>query len=308
MLDSSLPPEIVRDFDTEKLIKWSNLSPSLKKRFTDLEEYISTMGSNFGKKYNRKRFTFSDFPPLNPVESSDIWVDKRYRVVRFFAENNWEFTRAAWFNDGNSGYVDPPKVDPSIPNPEEGPVYHPTQHTLNYMTYNSTSNAPVYNTAILPEYTSNGNISYSSFSTNTTLYIKLSGNVVSTNDSSVLGYVLGYIYPTKMQNGMAVEVQITQGAINSGRLYTYPISDRYMFGFDVDTNSHDVVFATTDSQKATAGAEGLPYMPPPFPYSYTYDDWVKFKDIKDPTQFHHQRAYEAFSGSYNIEMYFVTTY
>lgn len=295
-------------FDTERLIKWGTLSPSLQKRFTDLEDYIKTWKSNQGNIVNNKRVTFDSYPPFNAKECGELWVDTKYRILRSYAESNWEFTRAAWYDDSNtSGIVDPSSTDSKIPAPTGG-SYTPSTYNFSYMTYKSIG-TNVYNSAILPSMTS-GLYNYYFRGTNNIVTINIYGSVSSSSPTDPVVYLLGVFYPNggTLSTGSIREYPITPNLINANTTYTYSIASSQNMVFDVDANAHEVnALAPTNSQAASTNY-GLVYFPAPFPYGYTDADMVTYNRTQDITTVHHTRNYPSFSGSYTITINITTTY
>lgn len=118
----------------ELQVVWDRLSPSLKKKFTDIETSASHIAI-FGKDQEAgAKISVSKYTPANPVNNSAIWIDTTYRIGRAFTENNWEFTRAAWAASSSTPR-NPPATEntpPAITGTPTPPSYVAT--TLDIMT------------------------------------------------------------------------------------------------------------------------------------------------------------------------------
>ena len=119
-------------FNEEDKVKWSELSPSLQARFTELEDMRHSLTVNSQDRIKTTRLTISRIAPTKPSNNSDLWIDEKYRIGRAFTENNWEFTRAAW---ATSGFVPSnPQISTDIP-PDPTVIDTPVvTETFNYMT------------------------------------------------------------------------------------------------------------------------------------------------------------------------------
>lgn len=106
-------------FNNEDKVKWSELSPSLQKRFKELEMMKSSLTVSSVDRIETTRLTISRVAPTKPSNNADLWIDEKYRIARAFTENNWEFTRAAW---ATSGFIpsDPQTSTDIPPNPTGG--------------------------------------------------------------------------------------------------------------------------------------------------------------------------------------------
>lgn len=234
---SSLPIAITRDYDTEKLIKYNALSPSLQARIKKLEDSAGGMANSYTKTHNDIRMTFANFPPSSPQERKEFWIDTKYRVLRVYAEGNWEFTRAAWYKGIGANPSAPIISDPSVPAIDiHG---HPVSHSVTYMTYLSGSGN--VSRPVDANYFINGTV--------TGFTIKSSGEIACpVGDSYVVGYILMVIYNNEIEDGTAYAWPITPGRANQIILldkYNLPInlpSNAFargkQFVVEVDTNDH----------------------------------------------------------------------
>lgn len=239
---SSLPAVVTRDYDTEKLIKYNALSPSLQARIKKLEDNASKMTTSYTKTHNDIRMTFANFPPSSPQESKEFWVDTKYRVLRVYAEGNWEFTRAAWYKGTNGTPSAPITTDPSVPTIDI--VSKPVSHTITYMTYSSGSGNVVR--PVDANYYLNG--------ANESLLVTFSGDPQCLSGANVaVGYVLMVIYRNKIEDGKVRAWPITDQQINGmygGKVLhglAINISEGLHgnnFVIDVDTNDHPSKYIT----------------------------------------------------------------
>ena len=119
-------------FNEEDKVKWSELSPSLQARFTELEDMRHSLTVNSQDRIETTRLTISRIAPTKPSNNSDLWIDEKYRIGRAFTENNWEFTRAAW---ATSGFIPSnPQISTDIP-PDPTVIDRPVvTETFNFMT------------------------------------------------------------------------------------------------------------------------------------------------------------------------------
>lgn len=124
-------------FNPEDKIKWTELAPSLQKKFTDIESIIKTDHSNTITQMSDTRTTISRIAPQNPVNNKEIWADEKYRVMRAFSENFWEFTRAGWAEPGTKP-IDPDRETPPQPPIDIKPAT-PTRKEVTFLTAKLTS-------------------------------------------------------------------------------------------------------------------------------------------------------------------------
>lgn len=236
---SSLPAVVTRDYDTEKLIKYNALSPSLQARIKKLEDDASKMTTSYTKTHNDIRMTFANFPPSSPQESKEFWVDTKYRVLRVYAEGNWEFTRAAWYKGTNGTPSAPITTDPSVPTINTGS--QPVSHNVTYMTYSSGSG----NIArpVDANYYINGTV--------TSFSIQSTGSISCPAGTDVaVGYILMVIYDNKMGDGTAYAWPITAKTINqivslgTNNLSKDAFAHGKNFVVEVDTNDHHSQYIT----------------------------------------------------------------
>ena len=119
-------------FNEEDKVKWSELSPSLQARFTELEDMRHSLTVNSQDRIETTRLTISRIAPTKPSNNADLWVDEKYRIARAFTEYNWEFTRAAW---ATSGFVPSnPQTSTDIPPDPSGGSTTPVNKSFNFIT------------------------------------------------------------------------------------------------------------------------------------------------------------------------------
>ena len=119
-------------FNEEDKVKWSELSPSLQARFTELEDMRHSLTVNSQDRIETTRLTISRIAPTKPSNNADLWIDEKYRIARAFTEYNWEFTRAAW---ATSGFVPSnPQTSTDIPPDPSGGSTTPVNKSFNFIT------------------------------------------------------------------------------------------------------------------------------------------------------------------------------
>lgn len=251
-------PTITRDYDTEKLIRYESWSPSLQARLKALETVIQNRQTEVGERINEIKLTFSDCPPPSPTNNMDMWIDTKYRVLRVYAEKNWEFTRCAWYVGTNPQVYVP--VTDDEPNPESSTPTTPTAHTDTLFTY--TLN------------TSSGNLSGSPSPNMTlgdaTVKVSVTGaSTTSVNSNRQLGVVVLIYWPSDSTKEYA---SVKQLQILGNTSATWSIPNGYMYICEVDTNYnymsqiHAVSFDPTVDTDTYAGATQVGS---PFKYQYS---------------------------------------
>ena len=119
-------------FNEEDKVKWSELSPSLQARFTELEDMRHSLTVNSQDRIETTRLTISRIAPTKPSNNADLWIDEKYRIARAFTEYNWEFTRAAW---ASSGFIpSDPQTSTDIPPDPSGGSTTPVNKSFNFIT------------------------------------------------------------------------------------------------------------------------------------------------------------------------------
>ena len=110
--------------EERRKVKWSEISPSLQAKFTDLENKIGSKAKGGMEEIDSARITIGKHAPLNPQNDKELWVDTRYRVLRGYSEDYWEPTRAAWSDRYKVDYNDIKSADD--PEPGWTPPASPT--------------------------------------------------------------------------------------------------------------------------------------------------------------------------------------
>ena len=202
-------------FNFEDKIKWSELSPSLQKRFTDVENKVRLQAGEDVGKLGSTRITISRKAPVNPINNAELWIDQKYRVARTFNENYWEFTRAVWAKGSMSSPPDPARKDGELPGGGYTP-YVPTKKTYTLFTYTdngSTSNiapsAQSYDAA-------SGTVAYNFTGSNADATITVDLSKCTNSNTDLLAYLLIIVG----------DQSISDKALYTG--YAYEISKKYV--------------------------------------------------------------------------------
>jgi len=260
---STLPARVTRNFNTENLIKFDDLSPSLQRRFLELEDAINNNNTQYGNRQNNKRITIDKFPPSNPRNNIDIWIDTRYRCLRVFSEDNWEFTRAAWYGGDDSGIVLPNEQDPEIPDPNN-PNLPSNKREFEFLSATITKgNITVkYSDEVM------GNDYSYQFTGLKTNKVVISWETTSGKLTGTSAYILGVRYPDYKENGTAIQypiglsTQAGQEVINMKAkelLVIEPDSAKRKLAHIIPVNFRPAPSSTT-------------YFPGPYPYQYNEAD------------------------------------
>lgn len=279
-------------FNKENKIKWSEISPSLQSRFTALEDATRNQLSSAKKLTNGIRFTFSDTPPFNLKNNSEIWIDTKYRVIRTFADQNLEFTRAAWYGGDPSGITPPPSEDPETPGIDV-PPYEPTEHTGTYLTHTESA------TSVIHEY-GDEYISYNSEGETSVMYnfvgmgkvrIQITTNV--TNDVDV-GYLLGVTGANGVyqENGTPYIWTIKKGVTVDQTLQFNP-GDWCVFDIDSEKRQIDYIYP---GDKPNDTEYLSTYFPADYPYRFPISTW----DNPSSAPPEPERHYEAIKGDFSV--------
>lgn len=262
-------------FNLEDKIKWGELAPSLQARFTELEDEVNNQYGQYESYLNGIRITFGEQAPFNPKNNQEIWVDTKYKVVRYYAENNWEFTRASWYGGDSSGIQTPPTTDTDTPEPDI-PEYETKWYTDNYFDwieenggmvkhqwdqkYTTTEAPGVLNVrAILngvePPYAT----------------VTIDGTALTTADNTAVGYLL------------AVTGKASEGT-ELGQAHVWEIKKGVSVEEKVQMNIGDYIIVDSDSKliqveyiipgnKPNDTLYMSTYFPDTFPYRYDILNW-----------------------------------
>lgn len=287
---STLPPNVTRGFNTENLIKFGDLAPSLQRMFYDLEGATYENFEQSDRRLNNKRVTIDMFPPGSPQNNVDIWIDTRYRCLRVFTEDNWEFTRVAWYGGDKSQILDPPKEDPpltdypNIPPPKKPHV----EYTFATFTITPSSTTITYKEGVdnrEPILMATGNVNKIEISYTAT------GNI-----SGTIGYILGVKYTTDKYLGTKVCIPINK------KSYTESISAENLDQFMVDVHTasrplmHSIIPLNFPPSGIPADKEGVYY--PNFPYGYSLDQVNSISSGATPYGI--SGSYSGFSGTVTV--------
>lgn len=195
-------------FNEEDKVKWSELSPSLQARFTELENMRHSLVVNSKDRIEATRLTISRIAPTKPSNNADLWIDEKYRIARAFTENNWEFTRAAW---ATSGFVPSnPQTSTDIPPDPSGGSTTPVNKSFNFITQVDNPTTGQVSRAYGPEVAGMRDTAFSRVELNP---ISIFGynvvmKVTTTSSSNSGDYVGNLIY---MVNGIPYNKQLTVG-------------------------------------------------------------------------------------------------
>ena len=286
-------PDITRDYDTEKLIRYESWSPSLQARLKKIENSIGNNQTKVGKRINKIKLTFSDFPPPTPEDKMNMWIDTKYRVLRVFAENNWEFTRCSWYVGTNPVIYTP--VTDDDPNPSSSPTQVPTKHKKTLFTYNLSN--------------SSGNLSNSPqtemvIGTGAKVTVKVTGaSTSSVNTNRQLGCVV-LIHWSSGSNKESASVK--QYEILGNGTVTWNLSSSESFVCEVDTNYNylDKIRAVSFDPTTDDNASGGTQIGAPFKYQYTKANI----DAAGPDNAPIQTPRDYARGTFRLEVTFEQTY
>ena len=209
-------------FNFEDKVKWSELSPSLQKRFTDIENLTRSQAKqDLENQLNGTRITIGKRAPSNPVNNKELWIDEKYRIARAFNENYWEFTRAVWAKSSTlSTPDDPARTDIDHTGDAGGGTYTPsTPPTLRryklftYTDNGTTSNLIGTSESIGTMPSGDDFISYSYIGTNPSAEIVVDLTGCNNANSDLLAYLfiaVGDISDSKKSHatGYAYEISV----------------------------------------------------------------------------------------------------
>ena len=260
--NSTLPPEVTRSFNTENLIKFSDLAPSLQKMFYDLEGATYENFEQSDRRLNSKRVTVDMFPPGNPKNNVDIWIDTRYRCLRVFTEDNWEFTRVAWYGGDKTQILNPPTEDPALTDYKHAGAQTKPHVEYIFATFTITQSSVMiaYKEGVP---TTNPAINLNGDVNNIEISYEVSGGSIS----GTVGYILGVKFKSDKYSGTKVCIPINK---NSDKV---TIPGAYMDRFMVDVHSasrpklENIIPLRFAPTGISADKEGVYY--PEFPYGYT---------------------------------------
>lgn len=173
-----------KDFNKENLNTWNELAPSLQEKFIDLENKLSDMDNSVSDDNKSVRITFGYSAPKEPKNNAELWIDERHRIIRAFTEDNWEFTRAAWFGGVKPDVITNSGVAPDNP-------YKAMPHTDEYFTYDSSKSVPCSWSVNEPSDNGKGYFSRIVFSGAKPISVNLTIDMSGVNNKKAdLGYLL----------------------------------------------------------------------------------------------------------------------
>ena len=239
-------------FNEEDKVKWSELSPSLQARFTELENMRHSLTVNSQDRIETTRLTISRIAPTKPSNNADLWIDEKYRIGRAFTENNWEFTRAAW---ASSGFIpSDPQTSTDIPPDPSGGSTTPVNKSFNFITQVDNPTTGQVSRAYGPEVSGMRDTAFSRVELNP---ISIFGynvvmKVTTVSPSSSGSYVGNLIYTV---NGIPYNKQLTVGNTLSIPLTTSTTPVFVAFLAEIETacynlRSHFPIIYPVDSESA----------------------------------------------------------
>lgn len=222
-------------FNLEDKIKWSELAPSLQKKFTDIDSIIKAEHDKTINQMSNVRTTISRVAPQNPINDKELWADEKYRVLRAFSDNFWEFTRAGWAAPGTPA-PDPGRENPETPDIPITPSV-PTRHEVTFLNAQLTAFGGTINPG--SEVDNGYGWVYSFIGISPTAHIKIEKNLTTNNSSDLLAYILiaigqnNDINSREKANGTVVKIDgsNTQRVID----IDIPVSTDQYIVFDVES-------------------------------------------------------------------------
>lgn len=222
-------------FNLEDKIKWSELAPSLQKKFTDIDSIIKSEHDKTINQMSDVRTTISRVAPSNPTNNKELWADEKYRVLRAFSSDFWEFTRAGWAAPGTAA-PDPGRENPIVPDiPITPPV--PTKYEVTFLT----AQLSAFGGTINPGSDVDNGFGwvFNYIGTSPKAHIKIEKNLSTNNSSDLLAYILiaigqnSEINHKEKANGTAIKID----GSNSQRVIDIdiPVSTEQYIVFDVES-------------------------------------------------------------------------
>ena len=261
-------------FNLEDKIKWSELAPSLQKKFTDIDSIIKAEHDKTINQMSNVRTTISRVAPSNPTNNKELWADEKYRVLRAFSDNFWEFTRAGWAAPDTPA-PDPGRENPEIPDIPITPSV-PTKYEVTFLTAQLTAFGGVVNPG--PEVDDGfGGWMFNYLGKDpSTLkaHIKIEKNLTTNNSSDLLAYILIAIGPNSAADGGHLErangTAIKIDGSNSPQVIDIdvPVSVDQFIIFDVESM---FIKLTSKIQPGDIASEQGPFIKfdkTQYPYSY----------------------------------------
>ena len=285
-------------FNLEDKVKWTELSPSLQQKFIDLQDAISDQHFQYNEFSDGIRWTVGDTPPFNPKNNAEMWFDTKYKVIRAYASNNWEFTRAAWYGGDQSGITPPPTTDNPVPDPDI-PTYEPKTYTYTYLTHNESQNSVThqYNEQLCTiEEDGSQNVRYVFQGTECKYRVQINVGSLSNTAGQVVCYLLGVTgaNTVPVELGTAHLWKVDKGVGNID--VTNSLNDYDWCIFDTDSPGRMVV-KINPGDKPNDTTWQSTYFPADFPYRYPISTWTGGSGTTPapPT-----RNYPTIKGSFSI--------
>lgn len=293
-------------FNLEDKMKWSELSPSLQKKFTELQDAIADQNRDYTVNTTNVRWTVGDTAPFNPVNNGEMWFDTKYKVVRGYAQNNWEFTRAAWYGGDSSGITPPPTTDDPTPDPDI-PTYEPTVHSYTYLTHTESANSITHeynDTICTTEADGSQNVRFRFSGTDCKYNVNINVNSLSNSSGQTVCYLLGVTgsQDTPIELGDSHLWKVDKGVGNVNQDYGLEAYDWCVF--DTDSQKRTVV-KINPGDKPNDTTWQSTYFSSEFPYRYPIASWTGGSSSTPPAP---TRNYPAISGSFSITVSVSDTY
>ena len=261
-------------FNEEDKVKWSELSPSLQARFTELENMRHSLTVNSQDRIETTRLTISRIAPTKPNNNADLWIDEKYRIARAFTEYNWEFTRAAW---ATSGFVPSnPQTSTDIPPDPSGGSTTPVNKSFNFITQVDNPTTGQVSRAYGPEVSGMRDTAFSRVELNP---ISIFGynvvmKVTTASSSSSGSYVGNLIYTVnstpyykKLIVGNTLTISLTTGTTPTFVTFLAEIETACY-----NLRSHSPIIYPVDSESAN---DGLGTEIPGYQYAFHVSQYLK---------------------------------
>lgn len=254
-------------FNLEDKIKWSELAPSLQKKFTDIDSIIKAEHDKTINQMSNVRTTISRVAPSNPTNDKELWADEKYRVLRAFSEDFWEFTRAGWASPGTPA-PDPGRENPITPDIPITPAV-PTKYEVTFLNAQLSAFGGTINPG--SEVDAGFGWVFSFIGTNPKAHIKIEKNLSTNNSSDLLAYILiaigqnSDINSREKANGTVIKID----GSNSQRVIDIdvPVSTNQYIVFDVESMFTQLT-QINPGDIASPDGPFVKYDKTQYPYSY----------------------------------------
>lgn len=254
-------------FNLEDKIKWSELAPSLQKKFTDIDSIIKAEHDKTINQMHNIRTTISRSAPSNPTNDKEIWADEKYRVMRAFSDNFWEFTRAGWSAPGTAP-PDPARENPVIPEIPITPTV-PSKYEVTFLNAHLTAFDGTINPGA--EIDNGFGWVFSFIGTNPKAHIKIEKSLSTDNPLDLLAYILiaigqnSDINSREKANGTVIKID----GSNSQNIIDIdvPVSTDQYIVFDVESKFTQLT-QINPGDVASSDGPFIKYDKIQYPYSY----------------------------------------